>query len=372
MKKKIPKFKTNYVGVRYIIGKRVGDKNKTEKIFYVTWTENGRVREQKAGRQFADQMTAAKAGRIRADIIQGRRLTNVEIRKLKAEKQWTVSELWEEYLKGKVLKGFQTDSSRFEKHIKPAFGNKRPQKVDPLSVERFRRDLSKKHAVQTVNNILELLRRIINFGTEQRLTPGLDFKIKLQKANNETTEDLNPEQLKRLLEVLEDHEDHFAASFMLMALYTGLRRGELFKLKWDDVKFHTGFIHIVDPKGGPDQRIPLNKAARQVLKDHPKTKSPYVFPGRKGGKRTDIKKRIAPIRIAAKLPDGFRPLHGLRHVYASMLASSGKVDMYTLQKLLTHKDAAMTQRYAHLRDAALKGAADVADDIFSDANGAAK
>ena len=41
---------------------------------------------------------------------------------------------------------------------------------------------------------------------------------------------------------------------------------------------------------------------------------------------------------------------GLRHVYASMLASSGQVDMYTLQKLLTHKSPAMTQRYAHLRD----------------------
>lgn len=58
-------------------------------------------------------------------------------------------------------------------------------------------------------------------------------------------------------------------------------------------------------------------------------------------------------------------MHGLRHVYASMLASSGKVDLYTLQKMLTHKDGRMTQRYAHLRDEALKRGASVTDDILS-------
>ena len=71
------------------------------------------------------------------------------------------------------------------------------------------------------------------------------------------------------------------------------------------------------------------------------------------------------IKEAAALPKGFRPLQGLRHVYASTLASSGKVDMHTLQRLLTHKDPAMTQRYANLGDEALKRAADVAGGIFS-------
>ena len=64
------------------------------------------------------------------------------------------------------------------------------------------------------------------------------------------------------------------------------------------------------------------------------------------------------------MPDGFRPIHGLRHVYASMLASSGQVDMYTLQKLLTHKSPVMTQRYAHLRDDVLKRASEVASNII--------
>ena len=55
------------------------------------------------------------------------------------------------------------------------------------------------------------------------------------------------------------------------------------------------------------------------------------------------------------------------HVYASMLASSGKVDMYTLQKLLTHKSPLMTQRYAHLRDETLRQASNLAGEIVNEA-----
>jgi len=68
----------------------------------------------------------------------------------------------------------------------------------------------------------------------------------------------------------------------------------------------------------------------------------------------------------------FRALPGLRHVYASMLASSGQVDLYTLQKLLTHRSSAMTVRHAHLRDEALRNAANLAGNLIEQlANGAA-
>ena len=56
----------------------------------------------------------------------------------------------------------------------------------------------------------------------------------------------------------------------------------------------------------------------------------------------------------------------LRHTYASMLASSGKVDMYTLQKLLTHKSPQMTQRYAHLHGDALKKASDIVGELIQE------
>ena len=143
---------------------------------------------------------------------------------------------------------------------------------------------------------------------------------------------------------------------MKLAMYTGMRRGELFKLQWKDVDFDRGFIRIRDPKGGPDQIIPLNNAARDLLNSHPKEDSPYVFPGQGGGQRVTIDMAVNRIKKRAKLPKDFRPLHGLRHFFASTAASSGEVDMYHLQRLLTHKSPVMTQRYAHLRDEALRRA----------------
>ena len=97
----------------------------------------------------------------------------------------------------------------------------------------------------------------------------------------------------------------------------------------------------------------------QLFKEHPRTDSEFIFPGRKGGPRTDIKRALTRIKKATGLPEDFRILHGLRHVYASILASSGEVDMYHPQKLLNHKSPSMTQRYAHLRDEALKNASNV-------------
>ena len=186
----------------------------------------------------------------------------------------------------------------------------------------------------------------------------------MPKVDNKKTEDLSPDQLTTLLEAIDQSEHTIAAAMMKMALYTGIRRGEMFKLTWDDIDVDRGFIFIREPKGGVSQKIPINSAAKLIFSALPRT-SKYVFPGRGGRQRTTVTREVNSIKLAAGLPKNFRPLHGLRHAYASMLASSGQVDMYTLQKLLTHKSPQMTQRYAHLRDDALQNAADLAGHIIS-------
>ena len=193
---------------------------------------------------------------------------------------------------------------------------------------------------------------------------GLIFKLEMPEVNNETTEDLTPEELARLLKAIEEDKDINVGNMMKMVLYTGMRRGEIFKLQWKNVNLETGFILLADPKGGPDQKIPVNNMAKDLFNSIARMKSPYVFPGRNGEKRVDIGKVARRIRESAGLPKNFRPMHGLRHAYASMLASSKKVDMYVLQKLMSHKSPQMTQRYAHLRDGALKSGAGQIDDIF--------
>jgi integrase len=364
------RFKTNKTGVYYRISKRVGGSG-DEKVFYVTFKKNGKVTEAKAGRQYADGMTPARAAIYRSALIEGREQTPQERREAdKAAKQaeqdkWTVARLWESYKENKTnYKGLVTDQNRFDLYLSEPFGKKEPADLLPLDVDRLRINMLKKKSPATVRNTLELLRRVVNYGVNKRLCEPLRFKIELPRVNNIKTEDLSPDQLAALLKAIEEDKHPQAGAMMKMALFTGMRRGELFRLKWQDIDTERGFIHIRDPKGGTDERIPLNQTARGLLQKHPRTRSPYVFPGRGGKQRTDIIKPMREICTNAKLPKGFRPLHGLRHVYASMLASSGQVDPYTLQRLLTHKSPVMTMRYAHLRDEALKAGADQVDKIF--------
>jgi integrase len=364
------RHKTSYPGVFFREVERLGGQGK-ERVYYIVFKKEGKVHEEKVGRQHVDDMTPARASRIRAERLEGKRLSRKEIRdqrhaQKEAEKnRWTVTRLWEEYTTHKKLKGIAQDRSRFERYIKPVWGDTDPHEILPLDVDRLRLRIMKEKAPQTAKLTLALLRRIINFGVKRRLCNPLSFHLELPKVNNLKTEDLTPDQLRALLEAIEKDPNIQAANFMKMALFTGMRRGELFKLQWQDVDFERGFIHIRNPKGGQDQKVPLNQAARELLATHPKTGSPFVFPGRGGNQRTDINKQVTRIKAAAGLPKDFRALHGLRHVYASMLASSGQVDLYTLQKLLTHKSAAMTQRYAHLRDEALRRASDLAGDLLN-------
>jgi integrase len=278
----------------------------------------------------------------------------------------TFTELWKAYITAKPnLKGMTTDKNRFEKHLKPLLGALPVDRLKPAHVERIRLGMEAGHKPATVRNTLELLRRLHNFGVAQQLCSPLSFKIKLPKVNNTKTEDLTPEQLKRLWQAIEDEGNFQAANLMRLALLTGMRRGELFRLQWEHIDTERGFIRLVDTKGGVDNTIPLSADARNVLEQHPRIgDSPYVFPGRNGQQRVDINTQVNRIKERAGLPKDFRALHGLRHVYASTLASCGKVDMYTLQKLLTHKSPAMTQRYAHLRDEALRNASELAGSLL--------
>jgi integrase len=358
------RFKTKYPGVYFIQGTSAD--GRPERIYYIVYRKHGKLIEEKAGRQFKNDMTPARAARLRTQRIEGDEPTNQEQREAARQTQeiWTFGRLWDEYRVSKTLKGISQDRSRFERYIRPLWGDKEPHELAALEIDRLRLRFLKGKSPQTVKLTLSLLRRIINFGVKRQLCKPLCFHLEMPKVNNLKTEDLNPEQLARLLGAIEQDANVQAANFMKLALFTGMRRGELFRLQWQDLDFERGFIHIRDPKGGHDEKIPLNEPARALIVSHPRTDSPFVFPGRNGGRRVDINKQVNRIKRMAGLPQDFRALHGLRHVYASMLASSGQVDLYTLQKLLTHKSSAMTMRYAHLRDEALRNAANIAGNLI--------
>jgi len=368
------RHKTKYQGVTYISGVN-SRSSKAERIYYIRYRRDGKLVEEKAGRQFVDHMTPAKAAQIRARRIAGDDMPNRERRakeaaKRKAEKDtWTIARLWESYSDfRKPGKSLDIDTGRYKKYIKPALSKKEPKDIISLDVQRLRKGLErKKLSAQTVHHVLNLLTWIINYGTKNALCEGLKFKISKPSVNNIVTEDLTQDQLQVLLKAIDKSTNIQVANMMRLILHSGMRRGELFRLNWSDLDFERGFIKLRDPKGGPDQTIPMSDGAREILNSHPRTGSKYVFPGKDGKQRVSCQQAVNKIKKAAGLPKGFRPMHGLRHFWASSLASSGQVDLYTLQRLLTHKDPRMTQRYAHLRDEALKKASNVAGDIIRQA-----
>ena len=207
--------------------------------------------EEKSGRQFHDNMTPAKASDIRSQRIEGKDLTNEEKRaERKAKKaaeagKYTINKLWEEYSLNRTSgKGLDIDTSRYEHYPKAPFGNKEPRELLKLDVDRVRIKLLKKKSPQTVKHVLNLLTWIINYGVKNNFCQIVSFQIQKPTENNEKTEDLDPGQLEALLAAIEADGNIAVGNMMKLALYSGMRRGEPFNLKWNDVDFETGFIWI--------------------------------------------------------------------------------------------------------------------------------
>ena len=136
---------------------------------------------------------------------------------------------------------------------------------------------------------------------------------------------------------------------VLVALNTGMRRGELFSLDWQSVNLERAMVTVTagNAKSRKARHIPLNAESHDVLtrwgKQH--GRKGLVFPSPEGGRLTNINKSWDGIVTDAELSD-FR-FHDLRHDFASKLVMAG-VDLNTVRELLGHADIAMTLRYAHL------------------------
>lgn len=146
------------------------------------------------------------------------------------------------------------------------------------------------------------------------------------------------------------YTDHLTP-IVLLALNTGLRRGELFNLRWRDVDLARALVTVEGEgaKSNLTRHVPLNAEALAVLRAWRGTPAPasdaYVFPGLDGGRLEDIKGGwLALVKAAAVT--GFT-FHDLRHTFASKLVMAG-VDLNTVRELLGHADMKMTLRYAHL------------------------
>jgi len=167
---------TKYPGVYYIIGTSRAN-SQEERIYCINYRKSGKRIEEKAGRQFSNDMTPAKANSIRSMRIEGKQLSNEETRtrdsELKLERNvWTLAKLWNEYQYQKSEEGIKsliTDACRYNKYLSDTFGNLEPNNITINDVDKLRINISKTLKPGSVKQVLTLLKRIINFGINKQL-----------------------------------------------------------------------------------------------------------------------------------------------------------------------------------------------------------
>lgn len=209
-------------------------------------------------------------------------------------------------------------------------------KVNPLAgVKRMRED---------ANAVI----RYLSADEERRLREALDAREERRRQKRQDFNQWRQERGYATLPEFGAFTDHLKP-MVLLALNTGMRRGELFNLQWSDVNFVGRIVTVVGKtaKSGKTRHIPLNGEAFSVLQrwHAQRTESTFVFPSHDGGRLDNISTSWDRLVKDAKI-ENFR-FHDLRHDFASKLVMAG-VDLNTVRELLGHSDIKMTLRYAHL------------------------
>lgn len=262
------------------------------------------------------------------------------------------------------------------------YGNKPLAEITPALIDQWRtRRLKNNRSIETVNRDvatfkaaiskavlwgflevhplekLKLLKtdrstkvRFLSSDEELRLREALIKRDLRIKAERDCANLWRKEREYELLPDLNLNEfaDHLRP-MILLSMNTGLRRGEIFSLKWENVNLDRATITIEGTyaKSGKTRHIPLNSEALAVLKSwrNQTSHSDLVFPNKDGLQFDNVKKSWDGVRILAKI-ENFR-WHDLRHHFASRLVMAG-VDLNTVRELLGHSEMTMTLRYAHL------------------------
>lgn len=347
---------------------------KPDICYHVAYRLDGKLKWEKVGWR-SEGYTPQIASEIRSErLLKARHgatvKTHKEIRQERRKGDVTLDELAFEYFKvrGEDSKAAKIDKGRYDNHVAPVLGKRMVKSLSPLDMERLKKAMQGMSAASIWGG-LEIVRRIVNFGAKNKLCAPLGFTIEMPRRDNEVVEYLTPAQLERFKKVLNDWPAKDVVRMLELAMYTGMRRGEIFKLEDRDADFAQDLIVLRSPKGGQTVSIPMSSRARAILKEqiawrdanHPG--SLYVFPGTGGGMRVTCT-AAARIRQAAELPKEFRMFHGLRHHFAVTLANSGEFSLDMLGELLTHKDPAMTKRYGQFLPGTKKQASDRAAAIL--------
>jgi len=309
---------------------------KTEKWFIDYYFRGKRIREcAGTNKRMADQALSIR----KAEILQGK----FNIEKLKPSPRF--GQFAEDFLEWSQAnkRSFVRDQS-LVKNLRGAFSGKLLSEITPWLIEKYKKDRQAAtvhgRAIRpaTINREVACLKRMFSKAIEWGQTaenPGA--KVKLLREDNRMERILTPEEQQRLLAVCTDH----SRPFVVTALHTGMRLGEILNLKWEHVDLSRGYLAVEYTKNGKSRKIPMNPTLTATLKAVTKG-GPFVFGGEKpyGAIKTSFKAALRRAGISACR------FHDLRHTFASSLVAAG-VDLVTVKELLGHSEISMTMRYSH-------------------------
>ncbi|MFH1415080.1 MAG: site-specific integrase [Elusimicrobiota bacterium] len=241
-------------------------------------------------------------------------------------------------------RSYKDDISRSKK-LKEYFGNVLLDTITLLEIEEYKNKRIEAVKGSTVNRELALLKSLYNKAIDWKYLNSNPVKgIRFFKETGRIRY-LSEDEIKRLLECI----DELIKPVVITGLNTGMRKGEIFNLKWDDIDLQQNILHVKKSKTGDVRSIPINNTLRKCLIElkngNGHSNNGHVFLNLNNAPYKDIRKLFFKALERANIKN-FK-FHDIRHTAASHMTMNG-VDLKTLKDLLGHKRIETTIKYAHL------------------------
>lgn len=278
----------------------------------------------------------------------------------------TVGEFVKEHFLPHVMAHYKSAGNAknmLNKRIVPHFGNQRLSEVQKKDVAAFLRSLAEEVSGTTANRYQALLSSLFKYAIELELTENNPCRgIKKAQENRSRDRFLHSDEFERFIQTLQTKLDKPAYQALFLLIATGLRKGELLKLRWEDVNLADGTLYLQDPKNGESRFAPVNSVALDLLTKMQKKRRracPWLFPSKtaKKGHLVDIRKAFKSVCTTAQLKN-LRP-HDLRRSHAVQLLNAG-VDHLIIKDLLGHKSLKSTMVYARVATSSLAKSSEIA------------
>jgi len=330
------------------------DKRTSPRTGKVTW----RVRIRRTNlpditKSFSNKSEAKQwAFSTEAALIEGRLNTGAAFKKYRVN---DVFDLYEE----DIVRRLKDPYNRIA-HLKfwrAEIGSTLLHELSSYEVRTAREKLRATKSDSTTNRYLASLSAALGFAITELdwIDKNPALKVKKLKEPRGRTRFLSDSERERLLQVSISLPKYPEMQvIILIALTTGMRRGEILNLRWSDCDFKLRRLIIRDSKNSESRSVPLAgvtlNALRKWGKVRPLDANALVFPSHVSANPShlfEIDHAWQLIRAKAGLKD-FR-FHDLRHTAASYLAMSG-AGLREIGDILGHKSISMTKRYSHLTE----------------------